>query len=143
MEYYSNLESFPTAGAADTAQRVGYRPSQGYVTKIESFSITPNRLAPGNTVQLNGSYYVMAPGGATEVKVTETRIVSYKDPESNEWKELGAIPQEVTSQLGTRRAQGSFDLPADVPEGNYRVTLKVAANGVEDKATRDLLITRN
>lgn len=140
MEYYSDLRSFPVAGAAETAQRTGYTDAQGYVTKIESFDINPNQLAPGKTVQMNGSYYVMAPAGTKEVKVTETRSVSYLD--GNEWKDLGSIPQEVTSQLGTRSAKGSFDLPTDVPEGRYRVTMKVAANGKEDSATRDLLVKK-
>lgn len=140
MEYYSDLRSFPVAGAAETAQRVGYTPSQGYVTKIESFEVTPPVTAPGKGVKTTGSYYIMAPQGAKEVKVTETRTVSYLD--GNEWKELGSIPQEVVAGLGTRRADGSFDLPTDVAEGRYRVTMKVAANGVEDQATRELMVKK-
>lgn len=140
MEYYSDMRSFPVAGGAETAQRVGYTDSQGYVTKIENFNVSPNQLAPGKSVQMNGSYYVMAPQGAKEVKVTETRSVSYLD--NNEWKDLGSIPQDVTSQIGTRSAKGSFDLPADVPEGRYRVTMRVAANGKEDAATREMLVKK-
>ncbi len=140
MEYYSDLRSFPVAGAAETAQRVGYNDSHGYVTKIENFNVTPNQLAPGKAVQMDGSYYVMAPKGSKEVKVTETRSVSYLD--GKEWKDLGSIPQDVTSELGTRSAKGSFDLPTDVPEGRYRVTMRVAANGKEDAATREMLVKK-
>lgn len=140
MEYYSDLKSFPVAGANETAQRVNYTAAQGNVTKIESFDVTPTQTSPGKPVQMNGSYYVMAPQGAKEVKVTETRSVAYLD--GNEWKELGSIPQDVTSQLGTRRAQGNFDLPADVPEGRYRVTMKVAANGAEDQASKEMIVKK-
>ncbi|HMK42847.1 MAG TPA: hypothetical protein VK445_01780 [Dissulfurispiraceae bacterium] len=140
MEYYSDLASFPVAGAAETAQRVGYTDSQGYVTKIENFNVTPNQTAPGKAVQMDGSYYVMAPKGTKEVKVTETRSVAYLD--GQEWKDLGSIPQDVTSQLGTRNAKGSFDLPADVPEGRYRMTMRVAANGKEDAATREIIVKK-
>jgi hypothetical protein len=140
MEYYSDMRSFPVAGAAETAQRVGYTPSQGYVTKIESFDITPKQTVPGQGVKTTGSYYVMAPQGAKEVKVTETRTVAYLD--GNEWKELGSIPQDVVAGLGTRRADGSFDLPTDVAEGRYRVTMKVAANGVEDQKSRELIVKK-
>jgi len=83
----------------------------------------------------------MAPAGVKEVKVTETRTVSYLD--GNEWKELGSIPQEVVAELGTRRADGSFDLPADMAEGRYRISMKVAANGVEDQKTKELLVKKD
>jgi len=140
MEYYSNLQSFPVAGANETAQRIGYTASQGNVTKIESFDVNPTQTSPGKGVKTTGSYYVMAPSGAKEVKVTETRTVSYLD--GNEWKELGSIPQDVTAGLGTRRADGSFDLPPDMAEGRYRVSMKVAANGVEDQKTKELLVKK-
>ena len=141
MEYYSDLKSFPVAGASETAQRIGYDASQGNVTKIESFDVTPSQTTPGKGVKTTGSYYVMAPAGVKEVKVTETRTVSYLD--GNEWKELGSIPQEVVAELGTRRADGSFDLPADMAEGRYRISMKVAANGVEDQKTKELLVKKD
>lgn len=140
LAMFSDLNSYPVAGAQETAQRIGYNPSQGFVTKIESFYIDPTGVSPGGKVQLNASYYVMAPEGAMEAKVTETRTVSYYDPEEKKWKELGSVPQEITSALGTRKAEGSFDMPKDVPEGNYRITLTVEANGKKDQITRDLTV---
>ncbi len=140
LSMFSDLNSYPIAGAQETAMRVGYNPSQGYVTKIEGFSIDPTGVAPGGRVQLNGSYYIMAPEGAKEAKVTETRTVHYYDSSEKQWKELGSVPQEVTSALGTRRAEGSFDMPKDVPEGFYRITFTVEANGKKDQISRDLTV---
>jgi hypothetical protein len=142
LAYYSNLQSFPVAGRQETAQKIGYTASQGYLTKIENFSLSPQGVAPGGKVQMKGTYYVMAPPGEQEVKVTETRLLSYYDPEKKEWTELGAVDNEITSALGTRRAEGNFDIPQDVPEGRYRVTMKVAAQSKQDEITKDLTVKK-
>ncbi|GEM_PF-375782 len=142
LSMFSDLNSYPVAGYQETAQRIGYTSVQGYVTKIESFYIDPTGVAPGGKIKLNGSYYIMAPEGTMEAKVTETRTVSYYDASEKQWKELGSVPQEVTSALGSRKAEGSFDLPKDVPEGLYRITLMIEANGKKDQITRDLTVQR-
>ncbi len=142
MSLYSDLNSFPVAGAQETAQEIAYTPSQGNVTKIQEFSVNPSGVAPGREVQINGSYYVMAKEGTKEVKIQETRMVEYFDPSEKKWKELGAVNQEVTSALGTRKAEGRFDMPADVPEGRYRITFKVSAQGKTDQARRDLKVDK-
>ncbi len=142
MSLYSDLKSFPVAGAQETAQQISYEPSQGNVTKIQEFSVNPDGVAPGREVQLNGSYYVMAPEGTKEVKIQETRMVEYFDPSEKKWKELGAVNQEVTSALGTRKAEGRFEMPGDVPEGLYRITFKVSAQGKTDQTTRDLKVQK-
>ena len=142
MAYYSDLNSYPVANAQETAQKIGYNPSQGNVTKIETFSLNPEGISPGGQVQINGSYYIMAPEGTTEVKVTEKRIVDYFDSSKNEWVELGSVDNEVTSALGTRKAEGHFDLPADIPEGRYRMTLKIIAQGKEDQVSQELKVQK-
>ena len=85
MSLYSDLNSFPIAGAQETAQQISYDPSQGNVTKIQEFSVNPTGVAPGREVQLNGSYYVMAPEGTKEVKIRETRMVEYFDPSEKKY----------------------------------------------------------
>jgi len=91
---------------------------------------------------MSGAYYVMAPEGTQEVKVTETRTLHYFDPSGSNWKELGSVDNEITSALGTRRAEGNFDIPSDVPEGKYKVTLKVSAQGKEDLASQELTVRK-
>jgi len=142
LSVYSDLRSYPVAGARETAQNIGYTPAQGNVTKIENFSLNPDGVAPGGRVQMSGAYYVMAPEGTQEVKVTETRTLHYFDPSGSNWKELGSVDNEITSALGTRRAEGNFDIPSDVPEGKYKVTLKVSAQGKEDLASQELTVRK-
>jgi len=142
LSAYSDLKSYPVTGGQETANRTGYNSSQGEIIKIENYFLNPTGVSPGGKVQMNGSYYVMAPEGEREVKVTETRALSFLDPEKNEWKELGAVDQHVTSAIGTRRAEGSFDIPTDAPEGRYRITLRVSAFGKTDQLTQDLTVSK-
>jgi len=61
VAYFSDLKTFPVAGYQDTAKNEGYNKELGEVVKIKNFSTTPKEVAPGGKLQLNGSYYVMAP----------------------------------------------------------------------------------
>lgn len=142
LSLYSTLQSTPVAGYQQTAQQVGYNPSQGNVTKIQGFNVTPGSITPGKTVNLGGSYYVMAPQGSKEMKVTETRYVKFFDTSKNEWTNLGAVDQEITAAPGLRKADGKFDIPKDVPEGKYRIGFKVASAGKEDVVERDLAVKK-
>jgi hypothetical protein len=142
LNVYSDLKSYPVADARTTARQIGYNPSQGYVTKIKNFSLNPQNVSPGGKVRLNGSYYIMAPEGDKDIKVTESRTVHFFDSSEGKWKELGTVDQEVTAALGTRKAEGSFEMPPDVPEGRYKITFKVSAKGEEDEATREMTVKK-
>ena len=48
----------------------------------------------------------------------------------------------MTATLGTRKAEGNFDLPQDVPEGQYRIAFKISAFNKEDELTRDLYVRK-
>lgn len=140
--YFSDLNTFPVAGYQDTLKNERYSPTQGNVVKIKSFSSTPNEVKLGDKIQLNGSYYVMAPEDIREVKVKETRTLYYFDSSKKEWVELGPAENEVTASLGTRKADGMIDIPKDLPEGRYRVDFKVAALGKEDMASTEYVVKK-
>lgn len=142
LSLYSDLTSSPVEDQEETARRTRYVSEQGNVVRIESFSLAPGMVPPGGKVQIDGSYYVMAPEGTREVKVKETRTVSYYDSSENRWKELGSVDQEVTSALGTRKAEGSFDLPPDVPEGRYRIALNVSTEGKSDMVEKEIVVRK-
>jgi hypothetical protein len=142
INLYSDLTSYPLANAQDTAKKVGYKPALGNLVKIENFRVDPASIAPGKEVKLAGSYYIMAPEGTKEVKVTETRTVSYYDESEKEWKELGTVDAKVTSALGTRRAEGRFELPSDVPEGRYRIALKISALDKIDEVSQEIMVKK-
>jgi hypothetical protein len=138
LPLYSTLKSQPVGTYQDATQQVNYNPSQGTMTKVQNFSVSPNPVQPGGSANLNGSYYVMAPEGAKEMKITETRTVKFFDPSKNQWVDLGQVDQEVTAKPGLRKADGNFDLPKDVPEGKYKIGFKVASSGKEDMMEKDL-----
>ncbi|GAB4398229.1 MAG: hypothetical protein OHK0048_09170 [Rhodoferax sp.] len=143
LAYYNDTNSFPVADAQQTATQVGYNPARGNEVKIQNFTVTPAMLAPGGTLRLAGSYYVMAPNAQQQVKVTETRTVHYLDPSDNSWKELGSETTPVTAALGTRRSEGQTGMPAEVAEGRYRVTFKVSALGREDERSQEIEIKKS
>jgi len=142
LSLYSTLKSQPAAGYQETAQQIGYNQSQGDLIKIQSFNASPESVTQGGSVKLDGSYYVMAPPDRKEIKVTETRIVKYFDPSKNEFVDLGQVDQEVTAAPGTRIANGNFDIPKDVPEGRYKITFVVNAEGKSDMVERELTVRK-
>jgi hypothetical protein len=142
FSYYSDLRSFPVADAQATRRDTGWVPARGNEVRVQRFSAAPVQAHSGGKVDLDASYYVMAPGDMQDVKVIETRTVSYYDPAQNGWRDLGSVDQTVTASLGTRRAQGSFDLPGDVPPGRYKIGLSVNALGRTDTATQEINVTK-
>jgi hypothetical protein len=142
LSLYSTLKSQPVASYTETAQQVNYKPSQGQVVKIQDFSLIPPQVSPGAAVKMGGSYYILAPEGTKEMKVTETRVVKYYDPSKKQWVDLGQVDQEITAAPGSRKADGNFDIPKDVPEGQYKVAFKVSAGGKEDMVERDLTVKK-
>lgn len=142
LSYYSDLRSFPLADAQATSAQTGWVPARGNEVRVQRFSAAPVQVRTGSSVSLDGAYYVMAPGDVRDVKVVETRTVSYFDPSQNAWKDLGSIDQTVTTSLGTRRAEGTFELPPDVPAGRYRIALKVDALGKSDTAAQEIMVSK-
>jgi len=146
LKYYSDLKSFPIADASQTAQRIKYDPLRGVIVKIENLNLAPNPVSPGDKVQMGATYYVMAPDKTKEIKVTETRTVYYYDETgisgAKGWKELGSVDYEVTAEPGTRKAEGDFELPEQVPEGKYKITLKISAEGVSHEAFQELIVKK-
>lgn len=142
LAQFSDINSYPVADAQQTAAAVGYSPSRGNEVRIQSFTISPNQIAPGNDLNLKGSYYVMSPERQQQVKVIEKRTVHFYDPQEKTWKELGSEETPVTAALGSRRSEGQTGMPKEVAEGRYRVTFKVSALGREDEKSQEVIIKK-
>lgn len=146
LKYYSTLKSSSVADVSETAQKIGYNPSQGVVVNVESLSLTPNPVSPGDKVQMNALYYVMTPDKTKEIKVIERRTVYYYDENGTSgtkgWKELGFVDYEIIAEPGTRKAEGDFELPKEVPEGRYKIALKVSAEGFSNEAVQELIVKK-
>lgn len=140
IAYFSDLNTFPVAGYQDTLKKEGYRAELGEVVKIKSFSSSPREVNPGNKLKLDGSYFVMAPKEVKEVKVKETRTLYYFDSSKKEWVELGSAENEITSDLGTRKAEGTIEIPKELPAGRYRIDFRVEALGKNDVASTEYVV---
>jgi len=142
LSLYSTLKSRPVAGYAETVKQTNYNASQGSVVKVKDFNINPNNVLQGGSAGLSGSYYVMVPEGTKELKVTETRTVKYFDPSKNQFVDLGSVDQEITAAPGSRKADGKFDIPKDVPEGRYKIAFKISAEGKEDTVEKEMFVQK-
>jgi len=146
LKYYSNIKSSSVADASETARKIKYDPSQGVIAKVENLNLTPNPVSPGDKVQMSALYYVMVPDKTQEIKVTETRTVYYYDENGTSgtkgWKELGSVDYSVTVEPGTRKAEGDFELPEQVPEGKYKIVLKISTEGASNEASQELIVKK-
>ncbi len=143
LAYYADTNSFPVANAQQTAAATGYTASRGNEVRIQTYSLAPAEIRAGESFKFNANYYVMSPDPQQQIKVTETRTVHYYDPSDRTWKELGSETTPITAALGTRRADGTIGMPAEVAEGRYRMTFKVSALGREDQASQEIIIKKS
>jgi hypothetical protein len=126
-----------------TQQATDYQPSQGDRVQITQYEITPAAAAPGSSVAFNATYTVMTADPDADVVVTEIRSLYFHDPRTNEWKELGRVPNQVTVKPGTRQANGKFDVRSGVAPGDYRIAFQVVKDTVSDGKNLPLLVTTN
>ncbi len=143
LKYYSDINSFPVADAQQTAASIGYTASRGNVVRIQTFLVTPAELAPGGSLKLAGSYYVMAPEGKKDIKVVEKRTVHFYNEAEKSWTELGSEETAVTAALGTRRAEGQTLMPKEMAEGRYRITFQVTALERQDTASQEIVVKKS
>lgn len=140
--YFSDLNTFPVAGYRETLTNERYNPKQGDVVRIKDFSVSPGEVKTGDKVNLNGSYYLMAPKEKKDIKVVEKRALYWYNPEKKEWQLLGEEPREITAELGTRKANGSWDIYKEVEEGKYKVEMTVEAMGKKDVAASEFYVKK-
>ena len=126
-----------------TQQATGYQPGQGDSVQITHYEITPAAAAPGSSVAFNATYTVMTPYPDADVTVTEVRSLYVYEAQTNNWKELGRVPNQVTVKPGTRQADGKFEVRSGVAEGNYRIMFQVAKDSTTDTKNLPLIVTKN
>jgi hypothetical protein len=77
------------------------------------------------------------------VTITEVRSLSVYDSQTNTWRELGRVPNQVTVKPGTRQADGKFDVRSGVAQGNYQIVFQVVKDNVNDTKNLPLIVTTN
>src|SRR5262249_45969263 len=140
---FADYKSQQVRDYRQTQQATGYQPVQGDSIQITHYEITPAAAAPGSTVAFNATYTVMTPNPDADVPVTEARSLYVHDPGTNQWKELGRVPNPVTVKPGTRQADGKFDVRSGVAQGNYRIVFQVMKDTLTDTKELPLVVTTN
>lgn len=108
---------------AQTSKEYGYSPSQGNRLKIESVRSNPAVLAPGETININLTYAVLTPSADHQILVRETREILVNGTS------VGKTSIEIAREGGTWKSTVPITLPANAPEGKYRVVASVEGSG--------------
>jgi hypothetical protein len=92
----AKFSSTPIKDYQQTQAETGYHPSQGTVVRVDSFMVEPAAVSPGEKLTFSGEYDVMPPDQHADLQVAESRIVSFYDDKTRQWREVGRTQNSVT-----------------------------------------------
>ncbi len=111
------------------ARTYSYQPSQGNLVDIDSASVSPNSVSPGQRVNMQMTYTILSPTPAPTT-VTISREVT-KDGAS-----LAQPHQtQVTNNNGTFSDQVGYTVPNNAAPGTYTVTSRISSSYGSDQET--------
>ena len=109
----------------ETDQKYAYQSSMGTMLRIEGVTAVPNTVKPGDKVDLNATYAVLAPTD-TDINITETREIKMGG-------ELVGKPEvNVTHRGGTYSSTVPLFLPSDAKPGTYTVVTTIQTEKAKD-----------
>lgn len=112
--------------AADTTSRYGYDSSTGILVRIENTSISPDRVYPGDRVDLKATYAVLAPRSDRQITITESREIRFNG-------ELVGKPEVSTMHIpGTYESNVPLFLANDAKRGTYQVITTIRTQDSSD-----------
>ncbi len=112
--------------AQETSSRYNYEPSSGTVVRIENAAATPVTAKPGDKIDLDATYAVMAPSPDSSVAITESRDVRLNG-------ELVGNPEvNVSHKPGTYHSVVPLFLPTDAKKGVYKVITTIKSEAGKD-----------
>jgi hypothetical protein len=107
-----------TASRAEAARKYGT--VQQDRLEIDTSTLTPNNVTPGDKVESAVQYTALAAKESQQIKVTETRTL-VSDKES-----VQLANREVVRTQGSHTSTMKFTLPKDVAKGNYTLVTTVS-----------------
>lgn len=120
--------------AQETTNKYNYQPSSGTVVRIETTAATPVTAKPGDKIDLDATYAVMAPSADSSVSITESREVRLDG-------ELVGNPEvNVSHKPGTYRSTVPLFLPADAKKGSYRVITTIKSDAGKDSRETSFVV---
>lgn len=108
-----------------TSQRYHYNPTQGTVLRIEAVEAHPAQIHPGDMINLNMRFAVLAPNAQQSVQVSERRQIFFNS------SAVGDSTLQVQRMGGTWTSSQPLTLPANAASGSYQVVMTVKADGKE------------
>lgn len=112
--------------AEETANQYGYQSSAGVQVRVESTSISPDNIYPGDRVDLKATYAVMAPRNDTRVAVTEIREIRFNG------SLVGKPEVNATHIPGTYDSNVPLFLAKDARRGTYQVITTIRTQESSD-----------
>lgn len=120
--------------ATETSRKYNYQPATGTIVRIENASVTPTMVQPGEKVNLDASYALMAPVATTEISITESREVRLNG-------ELVGNPEvNVSHTAGTYTSSVPLFLPADAQKGSYKVITTIRTPAGKDSRETSFIV---
>lgn len=114
----ANYQDKQTASRADAERKYGAIKEDKL--KIDSATLTPEAVTPGDKVESAVQYTALAAKEAQQIKLTETRtLVSSKES-------VQLASREVTRAQGSHTSTMKFTLPQDIAKGNYTLVTTVS-----------------
>ncbi len=116
-----------------TAKDLNFQPSQGKMIKVENVSASPEKVKPGNEVELKTTYGLLTPS-QTGTPVTE------------KWEILHNGKLVGNPEVRVKRADGTYDariplrLPQNAQPGVYQVRSTVKTASGSDTKTAQFMV---
>jgi len=112
--------------ADETSNKYNYQPASGIIVRIEGTSAKPTMIKPGEKVDLDVTYALMAPSPDSQINITESREVRLNN-------ELVGNPEvNVSHTAGTYTSSIPLFLPADAKKGTYKVITTIKTDSGKD-----------
>ncbi len=96
-------------------QMAGYKPSDGYVMKIQEVRFDPGTIKPGEKATLHIRYLVIGPDPHETIKINCYRGIKYQDSFLTGEQATLTVPKGG----GVVESTAEFTVPANAPVGTY------------------------
>ncbi len=120
-----NVIEARTQDRAATSQQYNYSPAQGTMVRIEAVEVHPTQIRPGDTINLNMRFAVLARNAQQTIQISERRQVFLNS------SVVGDSTLQVQRMGGTWTSSQPLTLPANTASGSYRVVMSVTADGTQ------------
>ncbi|GEM_PF-483459 len=131
-----NVIEARTQDRAATSQQYNYSPAQGTMVRIEAVEVHPTQIRPGDTINLNMRFAVLARNAQQTIQVSERRQVFLNS------SVVGDSTLQAQRMGGTWTSSQPLTLPANAASGSYRVVMSVTADGTESTQQTTFTVVR-